>query len=247
MWSGDMSGKTKTVATGGMIEVIETGPDRTKLAHRFGEEPFLAYVKHAIAKLQRTPEDPTPGPHCQSWHGEPCQFVGTDCPAGKAVGEIAEETLGLPTKVGADETTLTAFALLSEIANNKEFELTPELTSWALTGSLQMDGFLKKVMKRLKAEIRKTGPVPVGNVKYGWFTKKKSIVDKVFALKTMLRAKVPTEDIASAISLSRTSINDMPKRLGSVRSILQRLAIREVDGNPEFGVLDSDEGEEESS
>ena len=213
------------------IVVLEVGTDKEILEWRSTENPLIAYLKSVVNEISAMPEEPNPGPHCESWYGTPCQFLANGCPAGADVPAVidAEVTAGGP-EVSSSE-------MLRSIADNPDFVLTSEIAAWALAGTMQLKGFTKRVEDAVKEFSKAHGPIMVGGTKYSWFTTQEAKVNKPFALREMINV-MGFEEAAEAINLSRTTIAAISKRkYPDLRELLLDFAVEETEGKPRFGAI----------
>ncbi len=197
-------------------------------------DALMEYILDAIQVVKDTPPTPTPGDHCESWYGEPCQFLGTECPLAEKVPAVTVANIDNRAEVGK------ALALvLKGIPLDQIDKTTAEL---ATTGLLQMKGLLKMGEGRIAERSKALGPLSVGNAQYGWHQRTKMEVDdKVWALQTMLDT-MPIEYVAKAVNIGKTSLGKISKKkYGSLRKALLGLALSYVRERPVFGKLPKEE------
>lgn len=221
---------------------IETTPEGEKITHGpFGQNPLLVYLKDFVTKIEQMEPRATPGPHCESWYGEPCQFLGNECPAAEELPAVIQtsllDTAEPPGPVDAE--TLCKSEFLKAIAQRREgFVLTKEQAAWAYSAFIQFQGFTKALEAAIKEWSRDNGTFRVGATDYGWFTVPENAVDRECALSEMLRS-MTVEEIAGVISISKSSINTKisKRKYPELREFLLSMAVSEVDSKPKFGAL----------
>ena len=204
-----------------------------------GKDPLLFFALSLIEKANETPADPTPGPHCELWYGEPCQFLGVDCPLGAESLVVADAVLPV------DPDGLSPSGLLRAIAESSSLPLTPEQASWAYSGGTQLLGFAKRLVKNLEKWSLENGPIKQGEHEYGWFTTEDNAVDEEFALGEMLRSAMSIEEIAAVVSIAKTNIDKKisKRKHGALRESLLSLAVTTEESKPKFGLLRKVENE----
>jgi hypothetical protein len=203
-------------------------------------DPLLHYALDLITEVQAMDPIPRPGSHCSSWYGEPCQFIGKECPLSENVPALINETVDkapVPNEIAPGE-------LLRGIVTG-EVPLTPELASWAFVGMTQFKGFVKQLKKALAEWSLIHGPITLGEQQFGWFTKEKRVVDKAFVLREMLDNGMTDEDIARVVSISKSGIKRIGKRkYGSLQETLLEMGIEIREGDRTFGLLNDVEEED---
>lgn len=218
----------------------ETTPEGEKIKHGpFGQNPLLVYVKDFIAKIEKMEETPTPGPHCESWYGEPCQFLGNECPAAEELPAVIEQQITVITPATEAGVEVSKSELLRAIAGRQEgLVLTAADMGWAYSAFIQFQGFAKALEAAIKEWSRANGVFPVGETPYGWFTTTETEVDKPCALSEMLRTMTVAE-VANVVSISKTSINTKigKRKYPELREFLLSMAVTEVEGKPKFGAI----------
>lgn len=225
-------------------KVMVTSPQGSNMPIHGNGYGLLGMIQEMVGILSDMPCKATPGPHCESWYGSPCQFLGNKCPAGRSVPEVVGEVVSIA-EVVESLPGFSAFKTLQAIADDPKFETTPELRSWALGGIMQLKGFLKRAEDRLKAIAKETGPIVVGDTPYGWFTSEENEVDKLQALDAMFRV-MDIEDIAKTISISKTKLGQIAKRkYGTLGADLVKLTVSRKQGKPKFGPITNVEDNDE--
>jgi hypothetical protein len=222
-------------------KLVEIDPSGRKTVHGpFPSNPLLIYVKDFIDKIEKMEAVPTPGPHCESWYGEPCQFLGNECPAAAELPAVVDDNLP------ADPDGLSPSGLLKAIADSENLPITKDQAGWAYSGAIQLEGFVKRLKKKIEAWSKANGTLTVGETEYGWFTTPETEVDKACALSEMLRT-MTVEEIANVVSISKTSINTKigKRKYPQLREFLLSMAVSEVDSKPKFGAIKNVSGSDE--
>ena len=220
----------------------ELTPDGRLVSHKFAKNPLLVYVESWNANIKAMEPIPKPGPHCESWYGEPCQFLGNECPLGSAMPEVIDNAVIIPASVNGENEKKSISERLKEIVNAEDITalaIYPEEISIAYSGMVQFKAFTKALEKACEEWSRKYGPIQLGDSKYGWFTQAENEVDKEFVLGEMLRSDMTTEEIAKVASISKTSIDTKisKRRYGALRKSLLAIGVSEVGSKPKFGEL----------
>ena len=217
--------------------LLEIHPNGHKTEHHFAYNPLMVYLEYEISKLEKMEEIPNPGPHCESWYGEPCQFLGNGCPAGKCIPEVVNAV------VAVDQGTEEAptIVLLRAIADGDEATLktlTHDLAASSYAGAMQLEAFAKRLRKNIESWSFKNGALKIGDSRYGWFTTDQNEVDGVFVLGEMIRSKMPLAEIVKAVNISKTSLQNLSKRhYGELRELLLSMAVTVKASKPKFGVI----------
>lgn len=214
-------------------EVTEISPEgESRKLTGVGENPLLLSIKAQIAEIETMSAVPIPGPHCESWYGEPCQFLGNGCP-------LEQQTEG----VVDDIVPLSDGSAVARLRNMliEGAPITQTDASWALSGIMQLEGFTKRLRKTIEGWSKNHGPIPLGESKYGWVTTKQNDVDKVAALGFMLDA-MTIEEIAAVISISKTNLDKKisKKTHAATREMCLAMAVTEVDSRPKFTAIQED-------
>jgi hypothetical protein len=217
-------------------EIIETHPDGKHTTHRFKENPFLFYARHALDKIRALEVIPNPGPHCESWFGAPCQFFGKECP-------LTQENLPAAIEGAVDLVEGQKGETLAMLQGIIDGTVTDKaLIEKAYAGHQQLAAWLKKLEKAIKGWSEKNGPIRIGESDYGWFTVPERVTDKVAALDEMLRSDMTIEEIAKVVSIAPTSIdkNISKRQHPMIREYLLKSVIDTVDSKPKFGPIKSE-------
>lgn len=211
-----------------IVVVTETAPNGAKTDFYTG---LVEFIKDENALVAAMVPIPTPGPHCESWYGQPCQFLGNGCPRGAFLPALLDGQVQC-------EGQLTASEILKRMADEPDFIVTKEMAEWAFAGLVQLEGFLKRLRARIEKESRRIGPIALGDTKYGWFITTENEVDKAFALKEMLQ-ELTVEEIAKVISIGKSNIDRKisKKAHGELRETLLGLAVSIKKTRPTFGPI----------
>jgi hypothetical protein len=171
-----------------------------------GANPLFKYLYKLDDEIKNAVVAPNPGKHCENWYGSPCFCLGRECPLAENTPAIAAE---LDQRL---ETAPDTKALLVKLLIMKNPSL---LQKWevdtGLAGAIQLDGFVKKIKKNIKAWSKLYGPVRVGDTDYGWGEHSTSEIDAEKALTSMVLGDMDIKDIAKAINISESSLLKAPK------------------------------------
>jgi len=193
------------------IEITSPDGETTKLVGR-GEDPLFGYLRKRRQAILDMEPIPTPGPHCEHWYGEPCQFAGSDCPLATYMPVIqswsqspavrAAEIENLPPERAVGT---VAMALLKDV----ELRPTPLLGSYALQGVEQLRGAADKISRTLRSWCHRGLTFQHGNEEYGIYTTDQ--VDQLAALQALL-ANCELEDVARVVSIYPNKLRKLSKR-----------------------------------
>lgn len=200
--------------------------------------PLLDYLLTAYDYVKGLPCEPTPGEHCQSLYGEPCQFLSTTCPLNDlpAIVEAAPPPATVQAIMDLPAERRVGAAFLLVLSDDLPDEaITPELKSLAWQGIAQLRNGATRVMKRIKDATPEGDYILVGEDRYGW--KPKAIVDVETALELMMSNGMDAADLAKRVSLSRSEIEKISVRQfpGLAELILD--ACVDESGAKEFGLI----------
>ena len=190
---------------------------RRDLISTDGRDPLLAKVQSYIDEMRNTPPIPTPGPHCESMFGEPCQFLGTGCP----LEPDARQTFNAPMPVPEQELIAANIMRLPEdkrpgaafmlIKDGYPIDLlSPNLVSYAYQGVMQLRQGARNVADAIRSWSKTGRTFSVGKTEYGW--RPQRITDVELAIRLLLENKVPSEDLAKVLSASKSGLEKLSKR-----------------------------------
>jgi hypothetical protein len=220
------------------------GPNgyRRDLVSTNNQDPLQAKVESYIDEMRLTPPIPTPGPHCESMFGEPCQFLGAGCPlepdpresfnAPMSTGEqelIAANIMRLP----EEKRPGAAFMLLRD--GFPVEQLPPNVISYAYQGVMQLRQGASNVAERIRSWCYPDRSFSVGKADYGMRAKR--ITDVEQALKLLAANDVSIEDLAKILSTSASGLKKLSKRkYGSLGADIAEACVYYADGK-DFGKL----------
>lgn len=210
---------------------IQGPKGRPKTMHD-DDGPFVSYLRAIARRIETTAPQATPGKHCTNWCGDPCQFLGAECPLASPVRAMIDDKVESTWQSSSSD-------VLGSIAENPEFKIIPDQASWAWNGVMQLEQFVSRVKKRLKEWARDNGPIQVGDNRYGWAPGIENVVDAEYALQFMLDANLPMESMCKAVNISKTSIAKLPREFHHVKEALMTLAVTTRQGKPKFDLLKS--------
>lgn len=217
--------------------LMETHPDGRMARHWFGNNnPLVVYLQSEIEKCRKLVPTPNPGPHCEDYYGEPCQFNGNDCPEAKNLPAIVEKAIEERTKEPA-----TPFEMLRGFIDGS-VKFSKAEVQHAYSGVLQFKGFVKAVEKAVQEWSKANGPLQIGDGRYGWFTTPENEVDKEYVLGELFalleNGEIDIAGIAKVVNVSKSSLEKMSKRqYGDVRDQMLTFGVNEVASKPKFGAI----------
>ena len=178
--------------------------------------------------IKASPPLPNPGPHCYKMYGQPCEFLGSLCPAySSEITSMANQY----SDGGAAFLTLCAPDVSPE-------RLAHNTVAMAFETANRLSSLCKLVSDRAAEWSKHNGPISINGQRYGWKDKVTRICDKTHALTRMLEAGVAVSDIAKTVSMSASSLKRLPKKqFGTLGEDLARESITEVIDSQTFGTL----------
>jgi hypothetical protein len=188
--------------------------------------PLLDYFSIRIDKIHATDPLPRPGRHCMKWYGNPCQYLGQECPLtqDKALINLAAKELADPARyTKALRHILKGDRLTKEIAGDGLYAIQQHKQLLAIAETAVQDW------------SRENGPIKIGNTNYGWKKGKSNKVDVPFVIQTLLDHEIPIEEWSKVMSISKNSIGRLSKKqYKETREVLDTLAIKTVPGEERF-------------
>ena len=183
-------------------------------------------IKMRIAEIKALDPIPTPGDHCSNWYGQPCQFLGNECPLSCDLPAITGDVLNRPQYGQAFMMALMGEPMDKTVARD------------AFIALQQLRGGVDKVASRLQEFTKTNGPIRLGQDLFGVFPKYENIVDKVAILKAFYDENLTFEDIARAINISMTSLKKLTgKEFQDLRVKLLKEHVTTVQTGERFGKL----------
>ncbi|MEJ2745289.1 MAG: hypothetical protein P8123_06340 [bacterium] len=207
-----------------------------------GREPLRAKVQSYITEMEQSDARPTPGPHCEMMWGEPCQLLGNGCPISPDLAETFNAPMPEPEQelIAANIMRLpeekrpgAAFLLLHH--GYPVEQLPANVISYAYAGLMQVRGGASRVAADIRAWANAGRTFSVGKATYGM--RPARVTDVEQALKLLAENDVPTEDLAKVVSLSKSSLEKLPKRkYGQLGTQIADACVYYAEGK-EFGKL----------
>lgn len=188
------------------------------------QDPILEYFLIRIKQIEAMEPAPNPGKHCMNWYGSPCQFLGKECP-------LTDSQLVTTVSKGLDDPKRFTKAI-KDVLSGKP--LDHQRASEAYYAIQQMQGLMLSAEKIVQDWSRENGPIWVGDSMYGWKKGVKYQVDVPYVLETLLNADIPTEDLAKALNISKTSISRLDKKYKDIKDALLKRAVVTVEGEDKF-------------
>jgi len=183
--------------------------------------PVRDRILAAVDLIKKMPAEPMPGDHCTNWYGSPCQFLGNLCPLSQVPALVDNQA------------PLMGQAFLQV----KNGDINPQTAALAYQACQQLQTAVDQVMGHIKDHTRSNGPITVGSDQFGWRNVPAYNVDKAFVLEALADADVSWEDVARIVSISRTSLARLPRRLGAIKQHLLKLAVSVDTETERFGKL----------
>jgi hypothetical protein len=174
----------------------------------------------AVKEIEATEPTPTPGRHCENWYGQPCQFLGNICPLNS-----------LPVL----DQPVTVQDIMLAISRGETPVVTSETAAQLMAGSIQLQGFLKRIDAYLAQYSHDNGDITLGDAVYGWRETEKIKIDNVAALTEFVRAGIPIETVAKAVNISPTSIKKLPKQWDQIKNYILSFSVSSVERKTKFG------------
>lgn len=178
-------------------------------------------IAAGVEDVRASEPTPKPGAHCVRWFGgDPCAFHGTEhCPLAADVPALVDAAMPI-------EMQAIGQAFMSIYRGLRQEDIDPSIASLALQGVHQIEAAANIVESALKEWSDENGPIDVGDDRYGWQSVSDYEVDKIFALEAMLSSKMPIDEIARVINLSKTAIERISKRkYPNIRQSILDLAV----------------------
>lgn len=217
--------------------LVVTGPlgDKEEFSSHADNPLIPLYLEVILQQIDQTEPDPRPGSHCINLYGQPCQFLGAECPGGLDLPEILKPTLPTQRNLGA------AFLEVGRMGKSDIASASPEVAADALAAVLRLKAATKNVDEKIKAWASSNGDLVVDGDTYGWRETTKNEVNKTKVVETLMGLGFAPSEIAEIINVSFTSLSRLSKRKhGDIRELLLASAVSEVAGAPSFGKIKED-------
>jgi hypothetical protein len=207
-----------------------------------GRDPLRAKVQSYITEMEQSDARATPGPHCEMMWGEPCQLLGNGCPLSPDLADtfsapmpgpeqelIAANIMRLP----EDKRPGVAFILIKNGYPIKN--LPANVIGYAAQGLMQVRGGADHVAAAIREWAYPDRTYSIGEGTYGW--RPARVTDVKHALELLVARGVPTEDLAKVVSISKSSLQKLPKRkYGQLGTQIADACVYYAEGK-EFGKL----------
>ena len=214
------------------VEITDLQTNEKTTFRGRGADPLVRYLQKELKRIRKLDPIPTPGPHCESWFGEPCQFLGGACPIAKFVPEV-KNWQDIPKAIGDKILALPEAqrpgAAYIALQRDLPIEMSRAIAGLAYEGLLQLKGANRKVNDKIKRWLKESGEdFEAGGETYGLVVSRK--VDKVTALQMLLSQDLPVEDLAKAIEISVSSLSRLSHKYPDVIPFIIDAAVQEKDG-----------------
>lgn len=215
---------------GTALFVTDPKGERKQIRHKHPTNPLVIWMQKITQEIARTPAKPKPGSHCRNWFGTPCQFYGNLCSISDQIPDL------VPAKPVISSPHKTSFLNFFRAKNRDEFlSLSAEDASLAFEAVQQLEAGTKDVEKKLKEWSATNGTIQVYDEIYGWRQQDEFRIDKAEALKLLYDTGLHWEEIAKAVSITKSSIEKLPKNMQSIKTLLLNIC-QSIPKN-RFGVI----------
>jgi hypothetical protein len=219
------------------------GPQKLFIDDEEHDSRYLfTYIKEKIDYAESLEPLPDPGEHCENLYGEPCPFLGNECPLAEngAIVPDPGQAFSLPKRedvqfvletMPPEKRMATAFRMV--LQGLPDDQITPEIADLAKQGIAHVRNGATKVNARLK-ELAQHMCFQSGGRWHGM--KPKRTVDVEAALSIMFGRDISIKDMAKAVSISKTGIQSLPASHSDTMDYLLDNCVDEA-GGEDFGPI----------
>jgi hypothetical protein len=219
---------------GPAVTIVESyNRPHNALILRSEPDALLDYIRSCVDVVKKMDPVPIPGDWCENWYGEPCQFLGIDCPLANRLPQLSHNRDMITDQAVGN-------AVKQVLSGVPLDQIDKHTAALSLYGIAHLKALLKWGESRVAERARDLGPIEINGERYGWYTQEQHTVDnKPWVMKTMLD-HMPIEDVCNAINISPSSLKKISKRkYSAIRDSILSLGITTVGTKPKFGKLDN--------
>ena len=207
--------RTEYTIEDGKLRIQHFGWDHTLLTEEvydYDDTFFLQYFKTKKDMMEGTDPDPSPGWQCENWYGSPCPFLDNECPVTRDM-----LTSNLPAAYPKDTpfAALTpeqksGFAFQSLLRGYPIEQAEPDMVAAAYHGVSALRAACNSINALIKKWVELGRTFRFGQDTYGIVHDLK--IDQRRALEMLAEAGVELDDLAKAVSVSKTGLNRLPRK-----------------------------------